>query len=114
MPSERDGPRAGHRDQLRAERAWAWLARLRLDLVQREGYREAAADPAVGAGAGARHDGRGPGDALPPVAAAALAAAGALVAAETHPPVSRTPHAARVSTDTSRFLRMTTFPFFVT
>src|SRR5215467_14280686 len=60
--SEPDGPRAGHCDQLRAERAWAWLARPRLNLVQREGDREAAADPAVGAGARARHDRRSPGD----------------------------------------------------
>src|SRR5262249_55727129 len=63
MASERDGPRAGHSDQLRAERAWAWLARPRLDLIQREGDREAAADPAVGAGARACHDRGGPGDA---------------------------------------------------
>src|SRR5215831_11701130 len=55
--------------------------------------------------------------ALPPVAAAALAAAGALVAAgvlaaaETHPPVSRTPHAAMASTDMTRFQCMTNLSF---
>src|SRR5215471_12643284 len=55
--------------------------------------------------------------ALPPVAAAALAAAGALVAAgvlaaaETHPPVSRTPHAAMARTDMTRFQCMTNLSF---
>src|SRR5215469_11588109 len=54
--------------------------------------------------------------AVPPVAAAARAlavapAAGDLVAADTHPPVTRTPaNAAMASTDTNRVLCMTRLP----
>jgi hypothetical protein len=54
--------------------------------------------------------------ALPPVAAAARALAAAadrgLIAAETHPAVTRTPaNAAMASTETNRLLGMTDLPF---
>src|SRR6516225_2274149 len=57
--------------------------------------------------------------ALPPVAAAAralavAAAAGGLVEAETHPPVTRAPaNTAMASTDTKRFLSMTGLSIFL-